>query len=164
MTIIELLDKFEACYGASYTDEQRAAFLAKLDVFSDADLPRIYSGILEVCKKLPTVADIFSFAGGWITQPRETKVHTWIPTTCELCSGEGRIVTVWQRYFDRGRHRDCERLQHVMPYSSVEAVSYKPGDGEYVRFARCCCPAGDAATVPAGWPRWSHDVPQWRFV
>jgi len=166
MTVIELLDKFEEYFGKEYTDAQRAAFVAKLTIFDERDLPRVYSEILEVSKRLPFIAEVFAVGRAWglIGAAAEERVHHWEPTTCKLCAGEGRVWSVWGLSFDDARGRWMERLEHVMPYSSAEARNYHFLDGEYGRVARCRCEAGDAPTLPHGVPRWPENLEPVRLV
>jgi len=159
LTSLDLLKKFEDYYGKDYTDAQRAVFLAKVGSLDEQDLPRVYSEILESCKRLPLIAEIYSVARAWGMLPTpDAIIHHWQSTLCKLCAGEGRIMTVWLRYFDDDRKQSMLRLEQVMPYSSREATNYHFKDGEYSALARCKCEAGDASTLPPKWPRWSSDV------
>lgn len=165
MTTETLLKKFEAYYGKEYTDEARAAFLGKVARFSDQERQRLYSSVIEICKKLPLIAEIYQQAQSLgFFDSKEQVVHSWKPSACKLCAGEGRITTVWLGYFDEKTQRRMERLEHIMPYSSEEAIRYPLKPGEYVRLARCKCEAGAADTIAPNLGRWSDQVQPVRFV
>lgn len=144
------------------TQVQTQTMIGKLSRFEDVQRQRILDWLLEHCKFRPKVPDIFDAARelGMLERTVQSSVdrHEWHRTDCRLCGGEGRLQ-VWQRFWNEGERR-ASSVTKIYRYGSLEAMEHKPEPGEYSFIFRCSCHAGDAPTLPQGWPRWSGNVHQ----
>ncbi len=157
MNIQQFLKKCEEAFGGKeYTTGQKAAFMEKCERFSERDLQRIFSEILETNKYLPRIADIYEAAGslGMLSE-KQKPTHHWEPSSCGLCHGEGRLRIIW----------NCEAEERptgiVEKQTVVKVLQYSKGfdhlmrGTEYPSIFRCKCPAGEADTIPKAWPQWT---------
>jgi hypothetical protein len=141
----------------------------KLSRFTAEQLAKLYEQLLEQCRVLPKIADVFEAARvlGLLTIEAEFHPHRWEFKSCHLCHGEGRLLSVWLTYRDMTPKGPVpmQRLVKLFGYSTTEAAEYKLQPGEYHVFARCSCPAGEAPTVSKAWPRWKANIEpvrEWR--
>lgn len=157
MTLNMFLTQCEEAFGGkTYTLGQKAAFTEKCSRFTERELNRIYSDLLETSKYLPKIADVYDAARSMgMLDTEERPVHRWDATDCGLCRGEGRLMIVWHcfRELQGDRLKEIEELTQLMPYS--QGLDYKQKPNEYRSIFRCRCLAGDALTIPKSFPKWS---------
>lgn len=145
------------------TPAQWSAYREKLAPFNETQLQRIFDGVLEHCKRFPTIADIYEQARALGFQNRpEKKAHTWKPTDCQLCEGSGLVAAFWSQEFeisDAGKTQIL-RLHYLFPYHRSGEYARR-GDHLDVRTAyRCLCDCGAVETLDRGIPRWNQDTPE----
>ena len=166
MTLTTFMERLESAYGAKgYTEGQKSAIAEKCLRFNERELNRIYSDLLENCRYLPKIADIYESARsmGLLQAPSERQ-HRWTPTDCPLCDGEGRLGVFWEFYREvRGEDSvEVNRLVKILPYT--KSFEYSRQSDQFRSIWRCRCSAGDVPTIPKAWPKWSNSVEPVRTV
>lgn len=138
-------------------------YRAKLSRFSPDQLSMLFDRLIETCEYFPKIAEIFSAAESLeFIGPTDTvsfRPHTWEPSDCPFCRGEGRLAVYWRiSHEDRsGRLVEIQRLLWSSGYSDALRGLKAPGKDDIRTLFRCHCPAGDAITLSRGWPKWRID-------
>lgn len=157
MNLEQFLSKCEDSFGGkSYTLLQKAAFMEKCSRFNAAELQRIFSDLLENNKYLPRIADIYESARSLgMLDKEQMPLHRWIGTDCNYCRGEGRMGIIWRCQIEERETGLVEIQELVDLFQYSKAFDRQLKSNEYRSLFRCRCSAGDAETLPKGWPRWT---------
>lgn len=160
MSPYDLVRGIEENWRKEFSQVQIQTLVRKIDRFTEEQRDKIFDWLLENCKFAPKVPDIFDAARELNLLERQARSnvdqHEWHKTNCRLCGGEGRLQ-VWRRTWAENGYQH-QSLTKIYPYAAIEAMEHKPEPGEYSFIYRCSCQAGDAATLPEKWPKWSGDV------
>lgn len=158
MTLEIFLKQCEESFGGKeYTLGQKSALIEKCSRFNERELNRIYSDLLETCKYLPRIADIYDSARSMgMIQEELRPPHRWQPTDCALCRGEGRLRIIWHFKIEERPTglMEIRELVQIFPYTKGFDYVMKPN--EYPSVYRCKCSSGDAETLPTSWPKWTN--------
>lgn len=162
MTSEQFLDELETVFEKKPKPQQLVIYRDKLRRFSSEQLLELLNKVLEEVKYFPRVSEIYKAAEGMGYLAIDTtncKLHRWQPTECNLCHGEGRLAIIWQaRVEQRETGRvEIQELTQVLQYTkSLDPQNYTLKANEFRTIFRCQCLAGDAATIPKAWPKWSR--------
>lgn len=138
---------------------QKTIYVEKLRRFSEHELDKIFEHVIEGTKYFPKIADIYAAArecGFLQTESDKFRPHHWRETDCGLCRGEGRVAIIWHCFYearDTGM-LEIQELTQALPYAASFDYRFKPN--EYRSIFRCRCRAGEAATLPQAWPKFSN--------
>lgn len=154
MTAAETIAELEDYYGGEISDSKRRVLIRKLVRFRSFELDSIFEKVIETSKVFPKVAHLYEAArelGYLATAIRESRSHTWKPTDCPLCKGEGRLLVSMESFSIDGSLR--RKLVAIGPYhEGTKANAIGPGIYDYL--FRCPCPAGNAETINQRIGRW----------
>jgi hypothetical protein len=142
---------------------QREIYAEKLRRFTNDELNAIFDKVLETTRNFPKIRDIYDAArdcGFLQTEMPQFRSHDWKESACNLCHGEGRLLVIWQLAYEENGWEE-HRLKVIRPYSAPEIET---GAHDFRTLFRCQCSAGDASTIPAGWPKWSTVIEPVRKV
>ncbi len=158
MTIGEFMNACEDSFGGkSYTSGQRGAIESKCSRFDERELNRIFAELLETCRYLPKIADIYDSARylGMLHTP-ERPPHRWQPADCGMCHGEGRLGIIWHCFMEERPTGIVEIQELVQVFQYSKQFDYKLKINEYRSIFRCKCWAAEAETIPRGFPQWTN--------
>lgn len=164
MTPSEFISETEEAWGKELSVKQTTIWRRKLDRFDSFQIDKLFEKVVETQRYFPnTLEPIWSLARdlGFFreqdTQSRTTTEHTWKPTSCQLCGGDGRLTVFFSVMYedtDEGR-KTVKTLRRIFRASDgASLLAYKPDSTEYDFLYRCPCPAGEASKLPKKWPRW----------
>ncbi len=157
----ELVLALEDYFGQRLPQLQSEFLVKKMSRFSESQLQQIYEKALETCKylfarKANPIAQLFDVAAelGFVSKPTaEFKPHAWQGTDCRLCAGSGMIAVFFEPYLTTEKKLE-RRITRMMPYAGLNTTDYQYEHlNEYCSMSRCSCSAGDADTLPRGWPK-----------
>jgi len=161
MTTTEFISEIEGAWDRELSGKQVQLWRRNLQRFEGLGLDALFERVTRECRFFPKFADIWTAVReeGLLKederQLRTTAEHSWEPTSCKLCGGEGRLH-VWYRIYS---HEGKWRRQHtrIFGYSSAAGKTYQPDCDEQPFLFRCSCGAGDVASLPEAWPKWGGE-------
>ena len=162
MTPQSFIHELEQIFERSLKEKQAPLYLDKLRRFSSEQLLELLNRTLEEAKYFPKISEIYKAAAelGYLhVDLTRTRLHNWEPSDCAMCRGEGRLAVFWELLFEeRGTGRfEVHQFKSLVPYS--RSSSYSLSENEFSSIFRCSCMAGEAATLPKAWPKWSIYAP-----
>lgn len=158
MDVNNFLSKIEGAWGKALQIDQTQSYREKLFRFSGEQREQIFSRLLETCKFLPKISDIYDAARdlNYLETPSpHFKPVEWQSTDCKLCHGEGRLAVVKQRSYIKASNGDWKpesRMVRISAYSDYNTSRDRLGESEYRFLYRCKCAAAEL---------WNKAIPQW---
>ena len=159
MTSNEFVSKLILAWDKDIPSQVREEWLEYLAGFTHDELELIYAGVRRNCKLQPRIAHAQEAAEelGLISKRKQQatgrKQHTWTPTDCPRCGGEGLICGIYrhENEYVSGEIRQHRQLIAIQPYH-VPLERDKYDSSFYTYVFRCSCAAGAADTLSRGWP------------
>lgn len=168
MTAKQFIEKIEEAWEKELPAAQPSIWLRRLGRFDEAQLDKLFDEVMVSVRYFPrTLEPIWTVAreSGLFNdddrKARTTGIHLWEPTSCKLCGGDGRLIVYMAVLYetdDTGR-RERRQLRRIFRASDGSAIQDYAAQPEELAFLfRCSCSAGDAETLPEGWPKWQGSV------
>lgn len=165
MTPSEFISEIEGAWDKELSARQVIIWKRKLEFLGEWQLNDLLEKVVETCRYFPKFADVWTAARelGFFEEAdrksRTTSIHTWKPTGCPLCGGDGRLTVFMAMLYETDDTGRRERLQLRRIFRASDGASiedYEPQSEERSFLFRCACPAGDAESLPQSWPRWKN--------
>jgi len=164
MTTGDFISNIESMWSRKVPAESLLAYEELLDGFDDWRLQELLNRVLSDNTYFPKPKDIWvaakelGFFKSADKRSRTTSIHTWQPSNCKLCSGDGRLTVFMAVLYETdevGQRHQKLKLRRIFRASDYPAIAdYQPELEEHDFLFRCSCPAGDADSLPRNWPKW----------